>query len=1161
MVKRRIAIFGEPQWSDILDEVPDSLKEISRRIFGEIDNFLENKGSKLIVISGPFGVGKTELEYTCFRKIIKGKKFALFGTLEEFFNCKNENNQIIFNVYKSEKEQENSPLNFKEFLEKIINSQINLITNYSRQNEIITEDVTLLLPGIKQFYGLHFSDYIRYLSEICELQYNLNDTIENLTFLNVACIIDEMESRYELIIDNFKTLFHAPFRELAESIEKNLFPLTIMAFGLKSIYEMAGFSGDVERRMVHNRISLIKLDEFPFEQNEEHKNFYWWISRGRIGWYRKVKYELEISNDLVELIETYQDNKIENVPWIDFSQLNYEDYLNDDDLKELFKKNIIFLHPNKIEFKRILEKPGEFELYEFYFMNVSNKDELIEIDNIISNLIQGLRTINNTQTFLSKIIKYATIILESISINKKICFGFIQSNLKPTTKDLFLEKYFLKPLFSLIHNFIWDFEPTSEETNKILEHLNDIIKMENLYENFKNLKSMLREIDNIEGDNLYGQLSLYIIHKIFPLPFYSPILEINENEIEEQKKILNCNFEEFIGNINAFPILTYKDNIYSFNNLEFKFYLIFLDDINNLRLIFTSDNIQNRLKIYELFERQNIFIFFIKNHDENLELKDELIKIIKILMKSEESFEEYDESHIENILSYLIEINKMNIIILKLEALNTFIRSIIYNYTKRVNSFSHLNLGQIENYIEENILEEIQNQPYKNKIQKNYNYYINSLKNQIIAFIKNIYKRYSAFIKQTYIQFQENFINHLKNIISGARQAARPFNLLQIIILGLMKRDLIFEKFENSRAYTYLKNKWKDIKIILEFNKRQIENFLSPSDINIDIGYNRFLNNTFGERNERGFLARLNEYFSGLNPNEYSHFREVIKKINPKIEYEGDGSRLDIFANDGDISQYINNEHTIFFNLISKENDLKNWYNCLQLIYIIDRIEQENQNLTNNYVRYKENYKLLKENIESLINDKNTKILDNVFSKIKIIEGLKEFQNYINKFLSIIQQLENLNINSVEKFLLYWLMKKPYKVINDYYEEINRTINDALNKYNELRDNLLNQISQLKSKINSFNFSNNFHRQLFKILKFSHDDSDPIESDLLELVKEKLKNNENLKESITKIQECSDDPLIKKIFQEIGIFLETLNKFNDRISLINESIKDIIQGE
>ncbi|MHA1897112.1 MAG: hypothetical protein ACTSU2_06935, partial [Promethearchaeota archaeon] len=616
MVRQLVASIFNPMWSFNLDEIPKELKDFSEKIFKQIDSFIgkcnRKENSVLCVINAPFRVGKTEFEYTCYRKIINGNKFVLYGTLEELFNCKNIEGKKIFEIYKEENKNEN--LDFKTFLQKIIQSQlelikrlINLIESNSNYIEII-KDKIILLPEIERYINEEdLERYFKDISNICNIPYEkLINNIKNSTFKDTAFIIDEMEPKYDEIIKYFKTDFQEPFRTLADEINKGSFPFVLMAFGLKSIYEMAGFRGDVTGRILSDRIPILTVNHFPFDDDERYKNFYWWLSRGRIGWYKKIKQDFRIENkELGEIIEFYTDNTIEKISWIDFNQIDnfYEKYYNKE-LKKLFKDSLLYLHPKEIKYDDLLKKPSQFKLYEFYFQEAKNIEDLMDISDVkeifmncfkdiftpdkiksISLELQSEELSEVNTNFFTKIEKYLSIILKAVSIQDKICFGFINNDNEPKSKAMFLKDYFIIPLLEIIHNLIWDYEISDKKTNIHLSILNKIIKNREIINLFNKFNSKIQQIEyksTDEKDLLYGQLNLNIIHKIFPRPFFSPIIDF-EDTLNKQEELFKKNYDEFIKSINILPIII-NDHVHLRDkDTTLNYFIIFLNSIEDIK--------------------------------------------------------------------------------------------------------------------------------------------------------------------------------------------------------------------------------------------------------------------------------------------------------------------------------------------------------------------------------------------------------------------------------------------------------------------------------------------------------------------------------------------------------------------------------------------------
>ncbi|MHA1755850.1 MAG: hypothetical protein ACTSVV_03705 [Promethearchaeota archaeon] len=1162
-----VATFFNSKWDKNIEKIPPSLKDFSEDIFKEIDNFLQDRDSRLTVINAPFGVGKTEFEFTCVRKIVSGGKFALYGTLNNIFQCIDENGKNIFEEYKSQNPSKN--LDFRDFLDLIINSQIKLIKkiiSIKKEEQIsFFNKYIILLPEIRK-YKDNFFEYLKKLAKECGTTFDtLKNQLNSLRLMDVAVIIDEMEPHYDMIIKYFKTSFKSPFRTLAQGINSKSFPFVMMAFGQKSIYEMAGFGGEVERRILNKRIPIISVEEFPFLKNEmpEYKNFYWWLSRARIGWYLKVKDDFRIYNKLQSFIDNYQ-TQIEKVKWINFTQIEeLVTYMLDSKLEQLFIDALLNLYPIQVNYDNLKEKPYNFKMNEFFF-DFASFNELNDIEEIENILFEGLSKIINDKSCYPIILKYIKLILRSISKDNKICFGYIvtESRLAPRlSKREFIKTYFLEPLFSLVHDLIWDFELINEDTKKSLAILEELRKQDNLIEAFEKLVPIFKTIET-KQETLYAQLNLKTIYKLFPRPFFSPIIELSD--ITLQEKIFNSDFEDFVKEIKMLPILINRPDQYFDNNNTLNYYLIYLDNFDKLNLIFRENDsilgytIKNNLEAKDFFRRENIFLFFIKEGAPTMEKNEDLLveNLSNILINDENDYiQKYipNKEGLKNILRYFVEINKLNIIIFNEKTLNNFIKSLLYNYVRFDDNPSEFVLSKINEILEKEINGYTGSPTRKTKIERNYNYYYSIFNNQMKLYIETIYNTYKKeFLEKTRIASPHkdkihNFLETINQNFAADKQSARPLNFIQIFILGLLKNDKIFNEFTKQSIYTNLKNNWNLLKKILNF-KNNFKNMfeISTSEVSTNIGYDRLLKNTFGEKNEIGMLNKLINYFDKINEGNYINIIHLLRKLDVLIS-----NSEDILFNDDEINKYLLKPN-LFTDLMTYNNEHITWLNTIQLVYIVNQNEEiikRNYNelllnfieLFNNFsklIAKIENYNVLKENFKEILNIKQ--YLISVFENIRgIINDESNLMNQINKF------------SSIYIFLLYWFIKKPKSFIEQYYLVVKSAIDKIYNNISEIFEDISNYYNQIQVKIKK-NLTNN-EQVIFNKIINNHKNS----SSLVENIKNTYFANLN-KEIIKKRKEISkqwwdsiDFIQLKnnalKILTSIDELYNIFNEFNESI--------------
>jgi hypothetical protein len=718
-------------------------------------------------------------------------------------------------------------------------------------------------------------------------------------------------------------------------------------------------------------------------------------------------------------------------------------------------------------------KPYNFKILNTQSINLYNElfykklQDFIENNKIIIALIR-IKPEQRTEQ-QNRLIKNYVIPLSYLLYS----YAYIKYQKKMNLKELMLRN---KREYDIMNNFMFNYHnPVIKKTNVFFHNKFEGIKNNNV-EDFKQIidgtiaNMFIEQLENYNKELLIYDGVTSIFDKIIKyIEYINSELEIIDNKIKtnDKTKTLKNILDLIYGNYSNTRI-TNRTNI-----------LQLVSKINNIKNI--NDTLFNLNKIakdisFMYYKEYKIYLYFdaetltyeqlniIKNninslnnkHNKYLDIKDKNINIIKLLK-------------IKSIL-----INEYNIIIKKsLESINY--NKKIVNYKSQIEKY----LTEIENN-DKNILSDIIN---INKINTTNNFLYNSLsyyikleynylkklenKNESISIIKDFKLNESISILNAYkINFEKNNFNknnsiiydkYIKNInieknrlIDNNQRLEREIKILGNPI-----------NIDNNKIIIKLNN---DIKYLnsLKDNLTSIKNKIEPSRLSE-------FRRSFGS-----YLDKFNSYkrlTESISPANIVYLKEEINnKIN---EYENDINNKQKEINKQKAKDTIHNSKLEIYKSL-----LKNTQDYLEQTKSIPPKKNINQSIKRMNVNFFINLKDQLTPIYIYINKNNSNVTENKLFKLLeekdklyklIMEDLRSYKKENSKLSSIdIYNFIKSNLYN------YFLKSKKdnfvdicFKLIDDDKDDIykSESVKTFLNDYKKCNDQLTNKINNLLENI------------------------------------------------------------------------------------------------
>lgn len=572
--KQLVSSIRNTEWIDL----STGHKTLRASIEEQINSACVDKNdTSPIMVKGAFGIGKTATLHYIFHYA-----WTMLGVPAFLLNLED----VIIEIKKHLSEND---------LEKLPNKDVSKVIGglLSAQIEILKDSNSDEIEG-NQIYFPSFDqgNLTEYLSKFKQARLHTTNNggykDEKLPLFDLQKIEEAIggENRYLLLIDEFE----AKYQELKGLIEssgggmlRHFFDdvasisstnyYCIIGNGPASGYELnqdlkekSDSNAAEQRRLFVKQLqmptvaSLSKtfLKGYP----KEHINFIWWLSRSRPGQIKKLKDNLQSTDELNEhnYIQFLNQNKVLNEPLDDVGESNvtflktelFEDLAIN--LKDLIKKLLINLGPIELDIQDEKLKNELSENKDLFYAS----SETTKVSNIITSLQEDIINIRDksnkySQVNFDSLHSYIDLILSSISNqNDEIVFGVVNKS----DVDEYLSKLFLTPLLSNLYDFITIYEDEHDKKVKLL--LDFILELIHKSENEDPETLFSSSFDLFERgsvriknkDKIVIQLNLKTIRETIEQPIGSPKLPYKADSLDS--KIANVNSVDsiFIWNKN-----------------------------------------------------------------------------------------------------------------------------------------------------------------------------------------------------------------------------------------------------------------------------------------------------------------------------------------------------------------------------------------------------------------------------------------------------------------------------------------------------------------------------------------------------------------------------------------------------------------------------------
>ena len=441
--------------------------------------------------------------------------------------------------------------------------------------------------------------------------------------------------------------------------------------------------------------------------------------------------------------------------------------------------------------------------------------------------------------------------------------------------------------------------------------------------------------------------------------------------------------------------------------------------------------------------------------------------------------------------------------------------------------------------------------------------------NTKIINLNNIIKTYEDNQKNNY----DNFQNNAQKISELINQITKNENILK-----MMKQNENNLKEENKQIPS-LKRKISDLENVIKEYQNKITELKKNNDKVIND--KEELNNIINQKTEEIQKEKVNEqYVIRLNYKiDYLSNELNLKNIeneNLNNKYSLLQKDLDVFINIfiNELNNYLN--YLEGLNIYSKtlhklppctfpnfENininqDFRTRYEIMgkvihqikdKIIDILNKNIEKNQNILIDYMNKDNNYKLILDEKEKILKDKND--LDSTISSTndqikKYKSGLQKFQKDYSKLKSDLLQMQNLNKDYILKNKI---LKQQF---NDFVDDIQNQLRDFPYKNKVNKNNVQNKIiSQINSLIILTKELNNQNKYLEKENKGYKLEVEQILKDNKNLKNEIHNNEKDANKKINIIKNTNENEIIN----QKKVLYDKIHQLNNLLGESNQIIK------
>ena len=943
----------------------------------------------------------------------------------------------------------------------LYNKDIKKINVYNERGFInIKEDNNIILIRVNGKYELLLEDYINKHIEIFPKNIDIK-VFSNINILNLNKILEKYNIKYCIIekidnINNFITGHNDNIYKNDSSVEDYIkYKKELINDDLFIEYFKPLLSPEnlilLNKIIKNNELLLLDVNNYPEELHEE-----------------CMKINKELSADINSNIITYDNNttdktlyKIKYLEWEGLLCYENKNWLNMEDLD------------NKIFMVKGQNGTGKSAIYDILLLAIwgdNTKKNTISSGVINHNKNNGytiidIEILNEKYRIIRNYSKKKT--GNKLHINNTSIYKYIDNlNIEILKKDTACNNEIIK-LFGTMEDFLAssmitqnvDYDILKMDYKTTLEFIDnsfDIAHIYNLYNLFN------KSINKYKGLRKYVDCKKEVYEKLLIASNYS---DNHEEELNEQKKLLKSLNEKYL-----FIKQEHKRHIEILKNIDLT---INYDDIKNnidYTILISED-------IYEIKVKRFTELEYILKNANILDIND-IIKFSKMYDKSLDTFE--DNSEIVKPCDVSIIENENNY----LKDYFSIYDNDIYNDKKKYDIETLNKLRQEYNEFDILIKSLITERPLKvDKIDKP-----NRAKNECLNKINNIFGNMDSLNKviedieifgniyrtsNNKIQIDENdlsidsynkFLLDRDNIDDEIKELnIKLENVEENINMYLIEQQKL--KVKNKPIETCILdiNKYKnssqilkDIKNIdyaniikyLEENEKYVDEYKYNNDIIVDI------NNNKAKYVDELMMIETNEDYH-YNPDcEYCCKRSWVNRIKEL--------RIIIEKYDDDIMKFKNNiNNDINYEEISSDVD--------KYKHIVEKYKLLHEYY--DYIKYKEAFDRINENIKGAIEDKRV-YNEIINSKINALKDLdSKIIIYYNKAVELKER-----INNIKKYIIFKKWEENYNDKICKFNNISGEIKDieyVLNYNNNIKPRIISHRILLKKYNKWLSYNNN----------------------------------------------------------------------------------------
>ncbi len=415
-------------------EYTDEHKRIKDTVIGNIESVAEGGQEDPLAVVGPYGSGKTQLLYEAFQIAWKQGIPALYTDARTLFR----------------EFEEADESGIEEWLEDRIQEQVHSIRDTNQ------------------------ADWLPSYSTATDRNENISELSENVDFDSIdTCVllIDEVEQAYEKLGEQIETDDDNALRVILDDVEG---VYQIWSFGLVSAYEILG-EADI-RRFEEVRIPILDVGDVQdllgnTKIPKELANGIWWLSRGRVGWARKL---LDEGPESLDEVSTWIRDRVSEYEFDGVRILAPDAYTERISQSEHFdaaRRATVFLEDG----------------YEDWKVNSSRAITANAAGDIVLDIMQSPDMDPDAVQMLERNIDR---LMEAFSPN--ITWSETSEKYLPPT--IFMENRYVDAYFELLEDFILSFEPRGPSRDTAIDIL-QAVEIESFRELWMD-KSGTRAIDD-----------------------------------------------------------------------------------------------------------------------------------------------------------------------------------------------------------------------------------------------------------------------------------------------------------------------------------------------------------------------------------------------------------------------------------------------------------------------------------------------------------------------------------------------------------------------------------------------------------------------------------------------------------------------------------------